>query len=193
MKIAGLILAAGESSRMGHKNKLMMRFLGKPMLIHVVDAAQSSNLSHVGVVVGQQSENIKKLISNQDVQYIENEQWKTGIASSIVAGIGQMHQVDGYLILLGDMPFISSELINLIIDHGSSENIVIPEKKGRQGNPVFFGSKFLDELMVLSGDFGAKKVIHENPSSVVKIEIESDAIFQDYDTQDSLKAGINVT
>ena len=193
MKIAALILAAGESSRMGHKNKLMMRFLGKPMLIHVVDAAQSSNLSHVGVVVGQQSENIKKLISNQDVQYIENEQWKTGIASSIVAGIGQMHQVDGYLILLGDMPFISSELINLIIDHGSSENIVIPEKKGRQGNPVFFGSKFLDELMVLSGDFGAKKVIHENPSSVVKIEIESDAIFQDYDTQDSLKAGINVT
>lgn len=193
MKIAGLILAAGESSRMGHKNKLMMRFLGKPMLIHVGDAAQSSNLSHVGVVVGQQSENIKKLISNQDVQYIENEQWKTGIASSIVAGIGQMHQVDGYLILLGDMPFISSELINLIIDHGSSENIVIPEKKGRQGNPVFFGSKFRDELMVLSGDFGAKKVIHENPSSVVKIEIESDAIFQDYDTQDSLKAGINVT
>ncbi|MGY8787071.1 MAG: nucleotidyltransferase family protein [Fidelibacterota bacterium] len=193
MKIVGLILAAGESSRMGHKNKLMMRFLGKPMLIHVVDAAQSSNLSHVGVVVGQQSENIKKLISNQDVQYIENEQWKTGIASSIVAGIGQMHQVDGYLILLGDMPFISSELIHLIIDHGSSENIVIPEKKGRQGNPVFFGSKFLDELMVLSGDFGAKKVIHENPSSVVKIEIESDAIFQDYDTQDSLKAGINVT
>lgn len=193
MKIAGLILAAGESSRMGHKNKLMMRFLVKPMLIHVVDTAQSSNLSHVGVVVGQQSENIKKLISNQDVQYIENEQWKTGIASSIVAGVGQMHQVDGYLILLGDMPLITAELINLIIDHGSSENIVIPEKKGRQGNPVFFGSKFLDELMVLSGDFGAKKVIHENPSSVVKIEIESDAIFQDYDTQDSLKAGINVT
>ena len=193
MKIAGLILAAGESSRMGQENKLMMRFLGKPMLIHVVDAAQSSNLSHVGVVVGQQSENIKKLISNQDVQYIENEQWKTGIASSIVAGTRQMHQVDGYLILLGDMPFISSELINLIIDHGSSENIVIPKKKGRQGNPVFFGSKFRDELMVLSGDFGAKKVIHENRSSVVKIEIESDAIFQDYDTQDSLKAGINVT
>ena len=71
MKIAGLILAAGKSSRMGDDNKLMMPFQGKPMLSHVVDAAQSSNLFHVGVVVGYQSETIKRFILNQNVQYIE--------------------------------------------------------------------------------------------------------------------------
>ena len=70
MKIAGLILAAGKSSRMGDDNKLMMSFQGKPMLSHVVDAAQSSNLFHVGVVVGYQSKTINKLILNQNILHV---------------------------------------------------------------------------------------------------------------------------
>ncbi len=193
MKIAGLILAAGKSSRMGDDNKLMMPFQGKPMLSHVVDAAQSSNLFHVGVVVGYQSKTIKRFILNQNVQYIENNNWETGMASSLVAGIGKLSQIDGYLIMLGDMPLITPDLINKIIDYGADDKIIVPIKNGKQGNPVFFGSDFREDLMALSGDVGAKKVIKENQSSVVEIEIQSNAIFKDFDTRDSLKAGVNVT
>jgi molybdenum cofactor cytidylyltransferase len=193
MKIAGLILAAGKSSRMGDDNKLMMPFQGKPMLSHVVDAAQSSNLFHVGVVVGYQSETIKRFILNQNVQYIENNNWETGMASSLVAGIGKLSQIDGYLIMLGDMPLITPDLINKIIDYGADDKIIVPIKNGKQGKPVFFGSDFREDLMALSGDVGAKKVIKENQSSVVEIEIQSNAIFKDFDTRDSLKAGVNVT
>jgi molybdenum cofactor cytidylyltransferase len=188
MKIAGLILAAGNSSRMGDENKLMMPFQGKPMLNHVVNASLNSNLTQTFVVVGHQSSEIKNLVQSDDIQCVENEQWEKGMASSIVAGISQLKQFDGFLILLGDMPLVTPELINEIIFHGSADKIVIPIKDGLHGNPVFFGSKFRDELLTLYGDSGAKKVIQDNLSSMIKIEIQSNTIFKDYDTKESLES-----
>jgi molybdenum cofactor cytidylyltransferase len=188
MKIAGLILAAGGSSRMGDQNKLMMPFQGKPMLNHVVNASLNSNLTQTFVVVGHQSSEIKNLVQSDDIQCVENEQWELGMASSIVAGISQLKQFDGFLILLGDMPLVTPKLINEIIFHGSADNIVIPIKDGLHGNPVFFGSKFRDELLTLYGDSGAKKVIQDNLSSMIKIEIQSNTIFKDYDTKESLES-----
>jgi len=188
MKIAGLILAAGCSSRMGDENKLMMPFQGKPMLNHVVNASLNSNLTQTFVVVGHQSSEIKNLVQSDDIQCVENEQWETGMASSIVAGISQLKQFDGFLILLGDMPLVTPELINEIIVHGSADKIVIPIKDGLHGNPVFFGSKFRDELLTLYGDSGAKKVIQDNLSSMIKIKIQSNTIFKDYDTKESLES-----
>ena len=188
MKIAGLILAAGGSSRMGDQNKLMMPFQGKPMLNHVVNASFNSNMTQTFVVVGHQSSEIKNLVQSDDIQCVENEQWETGMASSIVAGISQLKQFDGFLILLGDMPLVTPELINEIIFHGSADKIVIPIKDGLYGNPVFFGSKFRDELLTLYGDSGAKKVIQDNLSSMIKIEIQSNTIFKDYDTKESLES-----
>jgi molybdenum cofactor cytidylyltransferase len=188
MKIAGLILAAGGSSRMGDENKLMMPFQGKPMLNHVVNASLNSNLTQTFVVVGHQSSEIKNLVQSDDIQCVENEQWETGMASSIVAGISQLKQFDGFLILLGDMPLVTPELINEIIVHGSADKIVIPIKDGLHGNPVFFGSKFRDELLTLYGDSGAKKVIQNNLSSMIKIKIQSNTIFKDYDTKESLES-----
>ncbi len=188
MKIAGLILAAGGSSRMGDENKLMIPFQGKPMLNHVVNASLNSNLTQTFVVVGHQSSEIKNLIQSDNIQCLENEQWEMGMASSIVAGISQLKQFDGFLILLGDMPLVTPELINEIIFHGSADKIVIPIKDGLHGNPVFFGSKFRDELLTLYGDSGAKKVIQDNLSSMIKIEIQSNIIFKDYDTKESLES-----
>lgn len=188
MKIAGLILAAGGSSRMGDENKLMIPFQGKPMLNHVVNASLNSNLTQTFVVVGHQSSEIKNLVQSDDIQCVENEQWETGMASSIVAGISQLKQFDGFLILLGDMPLVTPELINEIIVHGSADKIVIPIKDGLHGNPVFFGSKFRDELLTLYGDCGAKKVIQDNLSSMIKIKIQSNTIFKDYDTKESLES-----
>ena len=188
MKIAGLILAAGGSSRMGDENKLMMPFQGKPMLNHVVNASLNSNLTQTFVVVGHQSSEIKNLVQSDDIQCVENEQWETGMASSIVAGISQLKQFDGFLILLGDMPLVTPELINEIIVHSSADKIVIPIKDGLHGNPIFFGSKFRDELLTLYGDSGAKKVIQNNLSSMIKIKIQSNTIFKDYDTKESLES-----
>jgi molybdenum cofactor cytidylyltransferase len=85
------------------------------------------------------------------------------------------------------MPLVTPELINEIIVHGSADKIVIPIKDGLYGNPVLFGSKFRNEITALSGDNGAKIVIQNNLSSLIKIEIQSNIIFKDYDTKESLE------
>ncbi len=190
MKVAGLILAAGGSSRMGDENKLMMPYDGMPMVNHVVNAAVGSNLDHTFMVLGNEPSAIKKMIQNDQVQFVENKAWKAGMASSIAAGVHELTEFDGYLILLGDMPLVTFELINKLINHAAKNKIVVPVNKGRQGNPVLFGANFRDELMNLKGDVGAKGVIRNNVSSVVEIEVDSDAIFQDFDTQESLKVGV---
>jgi len=190
MKFAGLILAAGGSSRMGDENKLTMPFKGKPMVKHVVNAVMYSNLDHACMVVGHDASKIKTLMGNKEIQFVENDQWTSGMASSIVAGVRQLNNYDGILILLGDMPMVTSELINAIINHGTSDKIVVLTKEGRQGNPVFFSSKFFEELMKLDGDYGAKSVIQNNRSSVLQIEVQSNAIFKDFDTHESIRAGV---
>jgi len=189
MKIAGLILAAGVSTRMGYENKLLMPFEEKPMVNHVLEASLDSNLDHTCVVVGHDHSKIKTLVENKEIQIVYNEVWVLGMASSIVAGVGQLNEYDGILILLGDMPLVTSALINQIIDQSSPDKIIVPVKDGSQGNPVFFGSNFIHELMTLEGDSGAKKVIQNNPASILKIAVKSDAIFRDFDTHESFKVG----
>lgn len=183
MNVAGIILAAGDSTRMGKENKLALPWNGKPMLAHVIKAALHSKLSQTCVVLGHQSQLIKGMINHLKILWVENNHWKTGMASSIVAGVKRMEKYDGYLILLGDMPLINSQMINDIIFHGTMNNIVIPVHQGKQGNPVFFGSFFRNDLLSISGDQGAKKIIQQYADSVVKIDIQSDAIFQDIDTK----------
>ena len=187
MKIAGLILAAGVSTRMGYENKLLMPFEEKPMVSHVLEASLDSNLDHTCMVVGHDPTEIKTLVENKEIQIVDNEVWVLGMASSIVAGVEQLNEYDGILILLGDMPLVTSALINEIIDQSSLDKIIVPVKDGSQGNPVFFGSNFIHELMTLEGDSGAKKVIQNNPSSILEIAVKSDAIFRDFDTHESFK------
>ena len=186
MKTAGLILAAGESKRMGDDNKLLLPFKGKPILNHVVEASLDSELNHTCVVTGYDRLNIKKLIGNKEIQIVKNQEWFLGIASSIVIGVSHLREYDGILILLGDMPLVTSELINEIIFNGTVEKIVVPLKNGRRGNPVLFGSNFIHELIHLKGESGAKNVIQSNSSCILQVEVKSDAIFRDFDTHEIL-------
>ncbi len=186
MKTAGLILAAGNSRRMGDDNKLLLPFKGKPILSHVLEASLDSNLNHTCVVIGYDRLNIKKLLVNKEIQIVTNQEWSLGMASSIVAGVSHLKEYDGILILMGDMPLVTPELINKIIIHGATDKIVLPVKDAQKGNPVFFGSNFMHELVTIEGDRGARKVIQSNSPCILKVEVKSDAIFRDFDTHDKL-------
>ena len=192
MKIAGIILAAGGSTRMGGQNKLLQMVDGTSLVQKVVGSALNSNIESVYVILGYQAALIRQCISNKSVNWVENSDWSRGMASSIKSGIEALNtNYDGAMILLGDMPFIESIMINQLLALYQKKKIVVPVKDGRQGNPVLFSSAFFADLKLLGGDKGAKPIIKKNPDSVIIANVLTDTIFHDLDTPDQIKERIS--
>ena len=191
MKVAGIILAAGGSTRMGGQNKLLQMVDGTSLVQKVVRSALNSNIESVYVILGYQAALIRQCISNKSVNWVENSDWSRGMASSIKSGIEALNtDYDGAMILLGDMPFIEPITINQLLALYQKKKIVVPVKNGRQGNPVLFSSSFFADLKLLGRDKGAKPIIKKNPDSVIIANVLTDTIFHDLDTPDQIKERI---
>ena len=185
-KTAILIMAAGQSRRMGDDNKMTVEVKGKPMLRHVAEAAISSNAKSVSVVTGFAPEEAKKVLSGLDVAYIHNPDFEDGLSTSIRAGIAAISSdVDHVIILLGDMPFVTSEMIDRMIGESRDHphNIVMATNNGKRGNPVLWPKAFFEELQQIEGDVGARHIIGANAERVSEVEI-GNAAELDLDTRE---------
>lgn len=189
MKIAGIILAAGSSSRMGNQNKLMIDINGVTILETVISTALKSDVNPLIVVLGNDADQFQKILKEYPVKFVKNYEWEKGMSSSIKAGIEALgDDVAGSMILLGDMPGISTkDLKSLLIKFCEldSQKIIYPVKNGQQGNPVIFPKSYFNELTLLSGDRGAKSILNDENS--VGVEISSQGILFDIDTESDLK------
>jgi molybdenum cofactor cytidylyltransferase len=190
-KVAAVILAAGLSRRMGAQNKLLAAVGEVPMISQVVRAAVESNVQQVVVVTGHEAELVQKALLDYRAEIVFNPDYESGIASSIRTGIENVaEEMDGALILLGDMPRISDEQINELIaefNPAMERDIVVPFKDGQRGNPVLWSSRYFASLKKLTGDTGGKGLMLENIGNVWDVPVTDDAVFADYDTPDSLQ------
>ncbi len=183
--IIGIVLAAGRSTRMGTVNKLTKIWQGQPLIAHVLKAAQASSLSNVVVVTGHQKEKLAKHLES-DTLSVENPDFASGMASSLRVGILQAldMQADAALVLLGDMPMVTSAHIETLIaafkDHSGSY-IVQASCGGKPGNPVLFPGSLFPELLKLGGDMGARDLIKRHLDQHVLVEI-GEAAARDFDT-----------
>ena len=112
------------------------------------------------------------------------------MASSVMTGISTLIDCDAVLICLGDMPHVSVDIINQLIDAYKSnpdKSIFLPVNNNRRGNPVLFSKVFFDTLLTLEGDTGAKKLVQQYPDEVFEVIVESDAVLVDYDTVEELQ------
>jgi len=184
-----IILAAGCSRRMGKQNKLLATLNGKRMLEHVVDAAKASDASRVIVVTGHQAEAIQNALANSKVDFVNNSEYATGIASSIKVGISLLDkQVEGALILLGDMPYVSTKKINEVLsafDPQSKKDIVVPICGERKGNPVLWAKRYFEEIEILEGDSGAKSLLMTYSENIFRLPSDSSTLI-DIDTPSML-------
>ena len=191
-KIVGVILAAGQSRRMGAINKLLENINGKPMICHAVEAALQSKANPIMVVTGFEHELIKKSLLNFDVELVQNSDYGDGLSTSLRAAIKSFDtQVDGAVFCLGDMPEVRPEHINKLIDAYDPEaekSICVPTYKGKRGNPVLWNRKFFFDMCNVSGDVGARHLIGENEKAVLELPIDDQAILIDLDTPEALKA-----
>ena len=188
MKISAIILAAGESKRMGSLNKLLLPIHEEPIIKIVCKNVIKAKLDQVILVTGYQSSEIKKVVPNKINQLIYNSQWKSGMMSSISAGMSKLDDdIDGNLIILGDMPLISTKIIKLIkgeFQKYSGEHIVYPKFGNKQANPVIFPKKYFCEISNLRGDKGCKKVLKQYSKDSICIEFQSNEVIVDFDTRD---------
>ncbi len=178
-------MAAGGSTRMGQKNKLILHVNGMSIISSTVGAAVESSLDPVRVVLGNDSNTVKRELINYPVSFIHNNNWMEGMATSIVSGMENLDS-DGIMFILGDMPFISSKIINQLVQQFDSNKIIVPFNNGKRGNPVIFPSHLFSELKKISGDRGAKPLIQKYNEDVKEVPIQSKAIFQDIDDREEL-------
>ena len=187
-RVAGILLAAGASTRMG-KTKQLLPLGEKTLVERVLVEALSSELDKVVLVLGYQALEIKKVIkpvSHQPkLSIIENRRFKQGISSSIIAGLSELEEThDHVMILLGDTPFIHRDLINLLLRRYLQSGYSIGAIKGKKRpvHPVMFSRELYPELLILKGDVGARALFAKYSDKVCLVEPERPYDDRDIDT-----------
>mgnify|MGYP001223598139 FL=1 len=182
--VSGVVLAAGEAKRMG-RQKLLLDFKGKPVLLWVLEAALSSDLSEVVCVVRERSEILREMGSHAErIHWVTNQNAHDGQSTSLVAGLEALSPRSGAaLFLVGDQPFMDAQLINGIIRLYEKEGapLVVPVFKGETRNPVLFARSLFPELLRLSGDRGAKGLVQKHESDAAFLEWGDESPFLDLD------------
>lgn len=188
-RIAGIVLAAGRSSRMG-ANKLLESVNGKPMVRAAVEAAVHGNLSPVIVVTGHEPNKVASMLGGLDTVLAHNPNFATGLSTSLAAGIAAVPDgCDGACVLLADMPGVTADHVERLIaafDPGAKAAICVPIYRGQRGNPVLFARAFFPAMMSLSGDVGAKRIVQANAAQVREVEMPDAGTLADVDTPDAL-------
>ena len=187
--VAAVVLAAGKASRMGD-NKLLADLDGRPLVHHAVSAALASQARPVVVVTGNDADRVRAALDGLDVTFVHNDEYASGMASSLRAGIAAVGDVAGALVCLGDMPRVTADhlarLIGAFAAASDEGAIVVPTCERKRGNPVLWGRRRFAEIGALSGDVGARALIERNADRVTWVAVDDPAILIDVDTPDAL-------
>lgn len=188
--IAAIVLAAGRSTRMQDGFKLLEPIDGKPMVLHAVDAAMSSQALTTIAVTGHRANEIKTLLDDRVVLAVENKDYGQGLSTSLRSGIRALPTgIAGAVVLLGDMPFVTPMIINRLIDsfvENGGRSVCVPTHRGKRGNPILWPASLFEEMIAVTGDQGARSLLRRHAPSIIEVEIDDDGIFVDIDDRETL-------
>jgi molybdenum cofactor cytidylyltransferase len=182
---AVIILAAGQSSRLGQPKQLL-KYQGKTLLQHTIDIVKQLSAKTIIVVLGSGFESILNTIDTVDLHVVKNDDWQSGIASSISYGIKSLQGIDpvpdAVILMTCDQPFVSPGLLNELIakQKETGRPIIASQYDDTIGIPALFHKSLFEQLTALKGNSGAKKLIHQNKDDVVTIPFPKGGI--DIDT-----------
>jgi molybdenum cofactor cytidylyltransferase len=198
--IAGVILAAGESSRFG-QTKQLLDWKGQPFVRAVARTALEAGLTPVVVVTGANAERVQAAVQDLEVIIVQNEEWKTGQGSSIKAGVKALTPastaptallsakalkdvVGGAIFLLVDQPQVTTSILRALMEKHAEGlySVIAPMVIDRRANPVLFDRVTFPELLKLEGDVGGRAIFHNH--RVEYLPWHDDRLLLDVDTPD---------
>jgi molybdenum cofactor cytidylyltransferase len=187
-RVAAIVLAAGKSSRMGG-NKLLEDVAGKPMIRHAVEAVVASQVQRTIVVTGRDAPQVTAALAGLPHTEVYNRHFADGLSTSLQAGLMELGEADAALIVLGDMPRISTDVINKLIaafNPAEHRAICVPVFGGKRGNPVLWSARYFEAMKDLTGDKGARELLNDFSEDVIEVAMPDDAVLDDIDTPEAL-------
>ena len=184
MSIGVIILAAGGSSRMGSPKQLLP-YRGRSLVRHAAKAALGSIVDHVVVVIGSNADEVRNELDGLQLSIVENPGWQAGMSSSVRAGLQELSsadQIESVIIMLCDQPFATADVLNELVDtHRATGKPIVASTYGTtRGVPALFTRELFNELMSLTADEGARRIVSTHPEDVATISFAQGAI--DIDT-----------
>ena len=183
--ISAILLAAGESKRMGELKQLMPFGQNTTIVEQAIDNLLSAAVNEVIVVVGYRAEEVIKSIVGKPVKIAINPNYRQGMSTSIIAGLNLVDsRAQAVMLTLGDQPLINSQTINRLIEefHNHDRGIAIPTYQGRRGHPIIFAIKYKEKLLELKGDIGGRQIVKDHPDDILEVAVNAGGIITDIDT-----------
>ena len=191
-RVAAVVLAAGQSRRMGEVNKLLADIDGAPMVARVVDTILATRARPVVVVIGHEEARVRAALAGRDVVFVHNPEHAEGMSTSLRAGLGRLGaDVDGALVCLADMPRVRPTHLEALVGAFDPENgraICVPTWEGRRGNPVLFATRYFAEMRLVQGDVGARALLERHAGALWQVPMDDRGVTLDVDTPEALDA-----
>jgi molybdenum cofactor cytidylyltransferase len=188
--INAIILAAGESKRMG-KPKPLLRFEDKTFLEQIISVLRHSLLNRITVVLGAEAQTIQKSIDLSGIDVVINNNYRKGQLSSLIAALEKIPpETEAILVCLVDNPFITTTIVNRIVStFGQKKSpIVVPVFNNKRGHPALFAKSLFKELVDAPAEQGARYVVYSNEDKVVEVETSESAVLVHIDTPEDYRS-----
>ena len=184
-RIAGIVLAAGESKRLGQPKQLLS-WNGKSLVEHAARTALAAGLDPVVVVIGYRGDEMRQAL-HAPVTVVENPDWREGISTSLRAGLKALPEDAGAaILLLVDQPRVDARHLKAMVEayRSSVQPIVVSTYQGRRSSPTLFDRSLFDELAHATGDSGGRSLVQDHPAWVTNVEADGELALLDVDTLD---------
>lgn len=190
--ISGILLAAGLSSRMG-KPKQLLPFGESTIVETVVDSMLGAKFDEVIVVVGHRASDIRDQLGERPVSTVFNPNYREGMLTSAQTGIRRLQENDAFALMLVDQPFITSALIDRVVDAyiQTNKGIALPSYNYKRGHPVVFHQRYAGEILALGTDSGGVRTLFKKHSDDIHyVTVDTDWVLRDIDYREDYERAL---
>ena len=190
--ISGILLAAGLSSRMGEPKQLLP--FGESTIVEtVVDSMLGAKFDEVIVVVGHRASDIRDQLGERPVSTVFNPNYRKGMLTSAQTGIRGLQESDAFALMLVDQPFITSALIDRVVDAyvQTNKGIALPSYNYKRGHPVVFHQRYAGEILALGTDSGGVRTLFKKYSDDIHyVTVDTDWVLRDIDYREDYERAL---